>query len=198
MASHQGVRPEGPVAHAHVTQDKPTRLHPNKPGEQVDKVGPQGPAGVDQRSQLGGQCSVAADFRDIGATNWVCGTGGRDGSHGQPRKFGKPAAAVSNQILVTEHKEEEVLHRFIASPMCAAFSSLQHLNYWNMTPHELEPKLKAAKEHLDFALKMCEIQVKTCRTFVFEQPVHARSWSLSLVKRLFKYKNVTTVDFDSC
>ena len=47
-------------------------------------------------------------------------------------------------------------------------------------------------------MKMCEIQAKTTRLFVFEHPVQARSWSLSLVKRLFKYKDVTTVGFDFC
>ena len=67
-----------------------------------------------------------------------------------------------------------------------------------MTPKDLEEKLRAAIEHLDFAMKMCEIHAKACRLFVFEHPVQARSWSLSLVKRLFKYKNVTTVDFDFC
>ena len=52
--------------------------------------------------------------------------------------------------------------------------------------------------HLDFALKMCEMQAKAGRLFLFEHPVQAKSWSLSFVKRLYKYKRVVTVDFDFC
>ena len=103
-----------------------------------------------------------------------------------------------NQVEALRKQEQEAPVLLIASPMCAAFSTLQNLNYRNMTPKELEAKLKAAIDHLDFALKMCEIQAKNGRYFVFEHPVQARSWSLSLVKRLFKYKDVTTVDFDFC
>ena len=45
---------------------------------------------------------------------------------------------------------------------------------------------------------MCERQVKAGKLFLFEHPVQAKSWSLSLVKRLFKYKRVVLVDFDFC
>ena len=81
------------------------------------------------------------------------------------------------------------------SPMCAAFSSLQHLNYRNMKAQELIDKIRDAMSHLDFALKMCEVQAKVGRLFLFEHLVQAKSWSLSLVKRLFKHKRVVTVDF---
>ena len=47
-----------------------------------------------------------------------------------------------------------------------------------MTPKDLEEKLRAAIEHLDFAMKMCEIQAKVGRMFVFEHPVQARSWRI--------------------
>ncbi len=33
---------------------------------------------------------------------------------------------------------------------------------------------------------------------MFVHPVQARSWHLGLVKRMFKYKRVCTVDFDFC
>ena len=60
-----------------------------------------------------------------------------------------------NQVAALKMQEEEAPHLLIASPMCAAFSSLQHFNYRDMTPKELEEKLRAAIEHLDFAMKMC-------------------------------------------
>ena len=59
-----------------------------------------------------------------------------------------------NQAAALKKQEEDSPFLLIASPMCAAFSSLQHLNYRNMTPKELEGKLRAAMDHLDFALKM--------------------------------------------
>ena len=59
-------------------------------------------------------------------------------------------------------------------------------------------KVRAAMEHIEFTLMLCEKQVKAGRLFLFEHPVQARSWKMSLVKRLFKYKGVCTVDFDFC
>ena len=79
-----------------------------------------------------------------------------------------------------------------------AFSSLQNLNYKDMKAQDLIDKIRAAMEHLDFSMELCEAQAKAGRLFLFEHPVQARSWSLSFVKRLFKLKNVCTVDFDFC
>ena len=75
---------------------------------------------------------------------------------------------------------------------------MQHPNYRNTTAQELIDKVQVAMSHPDFALKMCEIQAKAGRLFLFEHLVQAKSWSLSLVKRLFKYKRVATVDFGFC
>ena len=85
-------------------------------------------------------------------------------------------------------QESQAPELLIDSPMCAAFSSLQHLNYRNMTAQELIDKIRDAMSHLDFALKLCEIQAKAGRPFLFEHTVQTKSWSLSLVKRLYKYK----------
>ena len=65
-----------------------------------------------------------------------------------------------------------------------------------MKPQELIDKIKAAMAHIDFALHMCAVQAKAGRYFLFEHPIQARSGILSLVKRMFKYKAVMTVDFD--
>ena len=72
--------------------------------------------------------------------------------------------------LKRQEEEEEAPELLIASPVCAAFSSLQHPNYKEMTPKELETKLRAAVNRLDVALKMCEIQAKAGRLFVFGTP----------------------------
>ena len=111
--------------------------------------------------------------------------------NGQPWDLWVP----KDQVAAFKKQEEEAPHFLIA--LCAAFSSLQHLNYRNMTPKELQENLRAAVDHLDFPMKMCEIQAKSGRLFAFEHPVQAGPWSLSLVKRLLEYKDVTAVDFDS-
>ena len=59
-----------------------------------------------------------------------------------------------NQGEAMQLMESNAPELLVAFPMCAAFSSLQNLNYRDMTPKELEVKLRAAIEHLDFALKM--------------------------------------------
>ena len=67
-----------------------------------------------------------------------------------------------------------------------------------MTAQEIIDKVRAAMEHIEFTIMLCEKQVKAGRLFLFEHPVQARSWNLKLVKRLFKYNRVCTVDFDFC
>ena len=49
---------------------------------------------------------------------------------GEPWDLSKP----ENQVAALKMQEEEAPLLLIASPMCAAFSSLQHLNYRKMTP----------------------------------------------------------------
>ena len=71
------------------------------------------------------------------------------------------------------------------------------VNY-KLAPEQLTAKVKEAMAHIDFALKLCEIQAMAGRLFMFEHRVSAASWNLSLVKRMFKFKKVVTVDFDFC
>ena len=44
---------------------------------------------------------------------------------------------LANQAEALKRQEEDAPELLIASPMCAAFSGLQKLNYKNMTPQEL-------------------------------------------------------------
>ena len=67
-----------------------------------------------------------------------------------------------------------------------------------MTAQEVIDKVRAAVEHIEFTLVLCEKLVEAGRLFLFEHPVQAGSWKMSLAKRLFKYKGVCTVDFDFC
>ena len=94
--------------------------------------------------------------------------------------------------------ETNAAELLIASPMCAAFSTLQNLNYSKMTAAEVREKVRVAMDHLDFALELCEMQARAGRIFMFEHPVAARSWSPELVRRFYKYNKVTSVDFDFC
>ena len=113
---------------------------------------------------------------------------------GSPWDLSIPA----NQAAALQKQQDEAPELRITSPMSAAFSTLQNLNYTDMSPQELIAKIRAAMEHTRFALHMCEVQAEAGRYFLFEHPVQARSWNLGLVKRMFKYNRVCTVDFDFC
>ena len=87
-------------------------------------------------------------------------------------------SVAANQEAALKKQEEEAPELLIASPMCAAFSALQNLNYRNMIAQELIDKVRVAMEHIRFALLMCEVQAKAGRYCLFERPVQARSWRL--------------------
>ena len=113
---------------------------------------------------------------------------------------GKPwdLSIKENQVLAEKKLDDETPELLVGSPMCAAFSTLQNLNYSKMTAQEIIDKVRAAMEHIRFTLMLCEKQVEAGRLFLFDHPVQAKSWSLSLVKRLYKYKRVVAVDYDFC
>ena len=71
-------------------------------------------------------------------------------------------------------KQQEVAPLLlIASPICAAFSALQHWNHKEMKPRELIHKVRAAMEHLGFALELSENQAEAGWLFLSEYPVQA-------------------------
>ena len=86
----------------------------------------------------------------------------------------------------------------IVSPMCAAFSQLQTLNYTKLTEAEVRRKLWHGIEHLSFALSLCELQAKEGRSFIFEHPVAATSWKLKCTQKVLALPGVVKVHIDMC
>ena len=51
---------------------------------------------------------------------------------------------------------------------------------------------------LEFAVELCEMQMKAGRAFIFEHPATATSWELGGLKRLFTTEGVHEGLFDMC
>lgn len=51
----------------------------------------------------------------------------------------------------------------IGSPMCTAFSSFNNINYKKMDPNEVQQRLRYGRKHLEFCVKLYEIQWKEGR-----------------------------------
>ena len=64
----------------------------------------------------------------------------------------------------------------IGSPMCTDWSSMMNLNWGKMTTEEKERRMKAARKHLRFCVRVYRHQVKEGRDYVHEHPAQARSW----------------------
>lgn len=64
----------------------------------------------------------------------------------------------------------------IGSPMCAAFSQLQNLNFRRMNPEKVKEKIEMGMRHLRFCLKLYKMQLDQGMYFLHEHPAGARSW----------------------
>ena len=62
---------------------------------------------------------------------------------------------------------------FFGSPMCTECSTLNKLNHSNMSPEEVEQRMAYARKHLEFCIKMYEIQWRSGRYFLHEHPESA-------------------------
>ena len=74
---------------------------------------------------------------------------------------------------IVENKRAVLL---IGSPLYPAFSSWQHLDFSKMIPAQIREKVEYGVRHLEFALKLCEIQRKSRLYFLHEHPAYATSW----------------------
>ena len=86
----------------------------------------------------------------------------------------------------------------IMSPPCTMFSTLQGFNFKRQDEADVEPRMKAAIEHLAFCVLLCRRQAAAGRKFVFEHPAGASSWQLNLIKKLYQIENTAKVNFDFC
>ena len=86
----------------------------------------------------------------------------------------------------------------LASPMCGAFSAMNNINYSKMKPKDIHTKLRAAMQHVRFALELCVRQYDAGRLFIFEHPATATSWSTEMMQQVLSMQGVLTAKFDFC
>ena len=118
-----------------------------------------------------------------------------DPDDGQPWNFENPDKC-KKAIKMLDRDQPMML---IVCPMCGPFSKLQEVfNYPKMAKADVEEKLKAALQHLRFAIELCIRQRDAGRLFLFEHPASASSWYTELVKYLASLSGVFTAKFDFC
>ena len=86
----------------------------------------------------------------------------------------------------------------IGSPMCTAVCELNHINYAKMDPMEVERRMQYGRKHLEFVVKLYNIQWKAGRYFLHEHPAGASSWEERCISNLFKQNGVVRVVGDQC
>jgi hypothetical protein len=79
----------------------------------------------------------------------------------------------------------------IVSPPCTAFSIANQ--------GEVDKKtLESAVEMIRFSIELCELQHKSGRHFIFEQPQSSRAWSLNEVVKMTYCEGVGKTTFHQC
>ena len=86
----------------------------------------------------------------------------------------------------------------VVSPMCAAFSRLQRLNYPKMNPEKVKQLVEYGVKRLEFCMRLCRIQHENGLYFLFEHPASATSWDNRMVKRLMGTPGVERVVGHMC
>ena len=84
----------------------------------------------------------------------------------------------------------------IGSLMCIEYSAISRLNHCKMT--EVEGRMVYARKHLEFCIKLYEIQLRNGRYFLHGHLAEAGSWEERMMKRLMNKDAVQRVVGDQC
>ena len=87
---------------------------------------------------------------------------------------------------------------FIGSPMCIEYSAINRLNHCKTTKEEVNGRMAYGRRHLEFCIKLYEIQLHNGRYFLHEHPAEAGSWEELVMKRLMNKDGVQRVVGDQC
>ncbi len=118
-----------------------------------------------------------------------------DEEDGKPWDF----TDISKRKKALQRVEKDKPFMLIMSPMCGPFSKLQEVfNYPKMERSEVEAKISAAMEHLQFTVELCARQHAAGRLFLFEHPASASSWDTQVIQTLADVDGVHHVKFDFC
>ena len=86
----------------------------------------------------------------------------------------------------------------ISSPPCTMFSILQNGNRGRFTKEQWAEKMSAAEVHIDFSLKLFELQRRMGNHFLYEHPRTATSWKLEKMKEFMTKPGVLEVVANMC
>jgi len=101
---------------------------------------------------------------------------------------------VKAERLVREKKALLV----IGSPMCSAFSQIQNLNFSKMSPMDVKRVVDYGTTHLEFCVKLYQIQMDNKLYFLHEHPHAASSWENKEIKGLLEQGGVVRVKSHMC
>ena len=113
---------------------------------------------------------------------------------GQPSDFN--STEMRNRAIRKLINDRPVI--FIGSPMCIEYSTMQRINHSCMAPEEVAQRLAYARKHLEFCIRLYEIQWRSGRYFFHEHPDGAGSWQETMMKRLMSRQGVHRVSGDQC
>ena len=95
-----------------------------------------------------------------------------DPEDGKPWDFNDPAkAAQANEII-----EDTKPLLLIGSPMCAAFSQMDNINFSRMSEDDVNSTVEYGTRHLEFSLGLHRTQASNGLYFLHEHPAAAGSW----------------------
>ena len=117
-----------------------------------------------------------------------------DPETGQPWDLSDGKTRTKVVELIREGKP----YCLILSPMCTAFSSMQNINRDRRDPGIVTSELEEAKDHVRWCMKLCALQARSNRYFVYEHPAGATSWSMAEVKKVAAMEGTRQVRFDQC
>ena len=78
------------------------------------------------------------------------------------------------------------------------YSILQNGNRGRFTKKQWDEKLAAAKVHIDFSMKLFELQRRMGNHFLYEHPSTATSWKLDSMKEFMTKTGVIEVLANMC
>ena len=101
----------------------------------------------------------------------------------------------SHQELAEQYIDEHKPLVVIGSPPCTPFSQPQRFSPDSKNERE---KLAEGIKHMEFVVKLYRKQVEQDRVFIHEQPAHATSWALPVIRRMMEETGVDVVEADQC
>ena len=103
-----------------------------------------------------------------------------DPEDNQPWDFNKEEKRNKAEGLV----KSKAAVLMIVSPMCAAFSRLQELNFPRTDARRVREILEYGTCHLEWCMRLCKLQHEQGLYFLFEHPATARSWGNKRVQEV--------------